>query len=104
MIKRQTIAVAAVVILAALVMVEARAGSTPQAAAYAPVVLGHSEEPTPAPTRPANCDPAYPTVCIPPPPPDLNCPDLLPLVNIPTLPPDPHGFDANHNGIGCEEP
>jgi hypothetical protein len=112
LIKRQTVAVAAVVILAAVVMVEARAGSTLDAAAYAPVVLSHSEEPTPTPapmptptpTRPPNCHRSYPTVCIPPPPPDLDCPEVAPLVNFEVLPPDPHGFDANHNGIGCEEP
>jgi micrococcal nuclease len=49
-----------------------------------------------------NCDPAYPTVCIPSPPPDLNCKDI-PYRNFMVLPPDPHGFDGNDNdGIGCE--
>lgn len=38
------------------------------------------------------CDPAYPTVCIPQPPPDLDC----------GLPPDPHGFYGNKDGTGCE--
>ena len=96
----------AVVMLAAVVifnapargrLVEASAGRLDQSAAvYIPFVgVG----------RPAgNCDPAYPTVCIPTPPPNLNCPDLLPLVNIPTLPPDPHGLDADKDGIGCEFP
>jgi hypothetical protein len=49
-----------------------------------------------------NCDPSYPTVCIPPPPPDLNCPDI-PYRNFAVRPPDPHGFDGNDNdGVGCE--
>jgi len=49
-----------------------------------------------------NCDPSYPTVCIPPPPPDLNCPDI-PYRNFVVRPPDPHGFDGNDNdGVGCE--
>jgi len=50
---------------------------------------------------PANCDPSYPTVCIPSPPPDLDCGDI-PYRNFPVLPPDPHRFDGDHNGIGCE--
>lgn len=99
-------AAVAVVILAALALVEARAGSTLDAAAYAPVVLGHSEEPTPTPTptRPPNCEPAYPTVCLPPPPPDLDCPEVAPLVNFQALPADPHGLDADKDGIACESP
>jgi hypothetical protein len=48
-----------------------------------------------------NCDPAYPTVCIPPPPPDLDC-SQIPYRNFKVLPPDPHGFDGDHDGIGCE--
>jgi hypothetical protein len=52
-------------------------------------------------TTAANCDPAYPTVCIPPPPPDLDCGDI-PYTNFTVLPPDPHGFDADHDGVGCE--
>lgn len=47
------------------------------------------------------CDPAYPTLCIPPPPPDLDCGDI-PYRRFTVLPPDPHGFDDNDNGIGCE--
>jgi hypothetical protein len=48
------------------------------------------------------CDPAYPTVCIPPPPPDLNCADI-PYRNFTVLPPDPHRFDGDGDGIGCEQ-
>jgi micrococcal nuclease len=59
----------------------------------------------PAPTTPpppsGNCSPAYPGVCIPPPPPDLDCPQI-PHRRFQVLPPDPHGFDADHDGIGCE--
>jgi hypothetical protein len=59
--------------------------------------------PTAAPTAGSrtDCDPSYPTVCIPPPPPDLNCADI-PYRRFQVLPPDPHHFDGNHNGIGCE--
>ncbi|RMD66387.1 nuclease [Candidatus Parcubacteria bacterium] len=48
-----------------------------------------------------NCDPAYPTVCIPPPPPDLDCKDI-PYRRFQVNPPDPHRFDGDHDGIGCE--
>jgi hypothetical protein len=47
------------------------------------------------------CDPAYPTVCIPPPPPDLDCADI-PYRRFTVLPPDPHHFDGDRDGIGCE--
>lgn len=58
--------------------------------------------PRPAATqRPSNCDPSYPTVCIPPPPPDLDCGDI-PYRRFKVLPPDPHRFDGDHDGIGCE--
>jgi hypothetical protein len=52
-------------------------------------------------SRSGNCDPSYPDVCIPSPPPYLHCRDI-PYRNFRVLPPDPHGFDGNHNGIGCE--
>lgn len=48
-----------------------------------------------------NCDPSYPTVCIPPPPPDLDCGDI-PYRNFQVLPPDPHNFDREGDGLGCE--
>jgi micrococcal nuclease len=48
-----------------------------------------------------NCDPSYPTVCIPPPPPDLDCSDVK-YRNFKVLAPDPHHFDGDHDGIGCE--
>ena len=48
------------------------------------------------------CDPAYPTVCIPPAPPDLGCMDIPQFKNFTVLPPDPHHFDGDGNGVGCE--
>lgn len=57
--------------------------------------------PVPPPTPQNNCDPAYPTVCIPSPPPDLDCRDIE-FRNFTVLAPDPHLFDGNGNGIGCE--
>lgn len=54
--------------------------------------------------RPAGeCDPSYPTICLPSPPPDLNCPQI-PYNDFPVLPPDPHRLDADEDGIGCESP
>ena len=60
--------------------------------------------PAPAPAVPgsgAGCDASYLGVCIPPAPPDLDCPDIAPR-RFPVVPPDPHGFDGNHDGVGCE--
>jgi micrococcal nuclease len=73
-------------------------GPTPTPATVAPT-------PTPvppvAPPPATNCDPSYPTVCIPPYPPDLDCGDIT-FRRFQVLPPDPHGFDGNHDGVGCE--
>ena len=52
-------------------------------------------------TKGNNCDPSYPTVCIPSPPPDLDCKDIQ-YRNFKVLPPDPHRFDGDKDGIGCE--
>jgi hypothetical protein len=61
--------------------------------------------PPPGPPPPPTCAASYPSVCIPPPPPDLNCADV-PYNNFTVLwtvpDPDPHGFDGDHDGIGCE--
>ena len=61
--------------------------------------------PTPTPyifpTAAPRCDSSYPGVCIPPPPPDLDCPEI-PYRNFTVRPPDPHGFDGDHDGVGCE--
>jgi len=59
------------------------------------------ESQTPAPTEEDNCDPSYPTVCIPSPPPDLDCGDIT-FRNFVVLQPDPHRFDGDKDGIGCE--
>jgi micrococcal nuclease len=56
--------------------------------------------PTPPPPS-GGCDPSYPTVCIPPPPPDLDCPQIS-FRNFVVRAPDPHGFDGDHDGVGCE--
>jgi len=55
----------------------------------------------PTPTEENNCDPSYPTVCIPSPPPDLDCGDIL-YKKFVVLQPDPHRFDGDKDGIGCE--
>jgi endonuclease YncB( thermonuclease family) len=54
-----------------------------------------------------NCDPHYPTVCIPPPAPDFDCADLafrgFQVLHQPTSStPDPHSLDNNFDGIGCQ--
>lgn len=49
-----------------------------------------------------NCDPSYPTLCIPINSPDLNCKDI-PQKRFPVLQPDKHRFDGNKDGIGCEK-
>lgn len=55
-----------------------------------------------SPTPRANCDAAYPDVCIPPAPPDLDCKDITHR-NFRVLSPDPHRLDGKDNdGIGCE--
>ena len=56
---------------------------------------------TPTQAPQANCDPSYPTVCIPPPPPDLDCGDI-PHKRFPVRGADPHRFDNDKDGIGCE--
>jgi hypothetical protein len=63
------------------------------------VVATLQPQPTAAPTK--NCESSYPTVCIPPPPPNLNGKNV-PYKRFNVLPPDPHGFDRDHDGIGCE--
>ena len=112
-------------VLAALVLVQSSRAQTLQPAAFLPLVARFAlvettrtptatatntprptttprPAPTPTATRdPRRCDPSYPTVCIPPPPPDLDCKDI-PYRRFRVLPPDPHGFDSDHDGIGCE--
>lgn len=56
-------------------------------------------------TAPGNssgsCDPSYPDVCIAPYPPDLDC-SQIPYKRFRVTGSDPHGFDRDHDGIGCE--
>jgi micrococcal nuclease len=66
-----------------------------------PPVAPTSPPPPPAPPATPDCDPSYPTVCIPPPPPDLDCKDI-PHRNFPVVGADPHRFDGNRDGRGCE--
>ena len=55
------------------------------------------------PSAPQNCDRvSYPDVCIPAAPPYLSCSDI-PDRNFRVRAPDPHRFDADGNGIGCEQ-
>jgi len=66
---------------------------------------GSQPAPTEAPSGPGagTCDPSYPTVCIPPieVSGDLDCGDI-PYRRFQVVLPDPHGFDGDHDGIGCE--
>ncbi|HRA48177.1 MAG TPA: thermonuclease family protein [Thermomicrobiales bacterium] len=48
-----------------------------------------------------NCDPSYPTLCIPIGSPDLDCPDI-PDRRFPVTGADPMRFDRDRDGIGCE--
>jgi len=79
----------------------------PPAAPTVPVAPVPAPPPAPSPVpnpTPAdgNCDPSYPTVCIPPAPPDLDCGDIT-FRRFQVLPPDPHNFDGRDNdGLGCE--
>jgi micrococcal nuclease len=57
---------------------------------------------------PSDCDPSYPTLCLPIGAADIDCPEMyaqgiarFPVVwSLPN--PDPHGFDGDADGIGCE--
>ena len=76
----------------------AQGGSSPSSSFIAP----SSAQPATAQVRGGgNCNPSYPTVCIPPPPPDLDCGDLA-FSNFEVLAPGPHNFDSDGDGIGCE--
>lgn len=80
----------------------ASTASAPSTAANqpAPTAVPPTPVPTVAPVA-QNCDPSYPDVCIPPAPPDLNCPDVN-YRRFKVVGADPHGFDRDHDGIGCE--
>jgi micrococcal nuclease len=72
---------------------------------YGPPPPAASPAPPPPPVPFAGgggtCDSSYQDVCIPPPPPDLDCGDI-PHRDIRVVGSDPHGFDGNHDGVGCE--
>lgn len=72
---------------------------TPPAPTATPTPVTEASQPSAV--APANCDPSYPTVCIPPPPPDLDCRDV-PYRRFRVVGADPHRFDGDHDGIGCE--
>ena len=48
-----------------------------------------------------DCDPSYPDLCLPIDGPDIDCGDVSER-RFTVLAPDRHGFDADHNGVGCE--
>lgn len=85
---------AALVVLLLAVTIAAGA-SAESPAVFVPFVAGG---------RPAGeCDPSYPTICLPSPPPDLDCPQI-PYTDFLVVPPDSHRLDADEDGIGCESP
>jgi micrococcal nuclease len=77
--------------------------TAPPATAPPPPVpaVPQTSAPTTAPPAGAGCHPSYPDVCIPPAPPDLDCPQI-PYRRFRVVGADPHGFDGDHDGIGCE--
>lgn len=77
-------------------------GGGGRAPAPAPAAPPPPAVPPPTTAAAGACDPAYPTLCLPPGAPDLDCPDIN-ARRFPVLPPDPHGFDGNDDdGVGCE--
>lgn len=70
-----------------------------QATAQANGAVCSSEAASPIGNTPADCDQAYPGVCIAPPPPELDCGNI-PHRRFKVLLPDPHGFDRDRDGIG----
>ncbi|MDQ3696146.1 MAG: hypothetical protein M3464_21395 [Chloroflexota bacterium] len=65
-----------------------------------PVRAGARLEPQ-TPVLTSACAPSYPGVCIPPSPPELDGGEIG-VRRFMVVPPDPHGFDGDHDGIGCE--
>ncbi len=77
------------------------ATATKAAPTNTPVATATPIPPTATTAPAANCDPSYPTLCIPPGAPDLDCGEITDK-RFPVLPPDPHRFDGDKDGIGCE--
>ena len=71
---------------------------TPDLASAPSARIAGTPEPLPA---GGSCDPAYPTVCLPPAPPRLTC-AATGERSFPALPPDPHGLDSDRDGLACE--
>ena len=70
----------------------------------APVEMPPTATPAPPPVveQPqSNCDPSYPTLCIPLGSNDLDCGDI-PARRFPVVGSDRHRFDGDHDGVGCE--
>ena len=65
-----------------------------------PVTQGFRSAPPPS----NNCHESYPDFCIPPAPPDLDCgsAEIGGRKDFTVHSPDPHGFDGNHDGVGCQ--
>ena len=80
-------------------------GSHPRRAMYHRADERHPDrtcqQTPPPPPLSSNCDPSYPTVCIPPPPPDLDCGQIS-FRRFKVVGADPHRFDSDHDGVGCE--
>jgi micrococcal nuclease len=77
---------------------------TPTAVAPTPVPQPTEPSLVPVPTEPpaqGNCDPSYPTLCIPIGAADLDCGDIS-ARRFPVYQPDLHRFDGDYDGIGCE--
>ena len=75
----------------------------PGSTAFATPVPSDFTAPPETSATPQNCDRvSYPDICVPPAPPYLSCSDI-PDRNFRVRAPDPHRFDADGNGIGCEQ-
>ena len=77
------------------------------------LLMTANRETGPADQSTPDCDPAYPSVCIPPPPPDLDCGDIVEsdfrvyLASDSDVPNDltefdPHRFEGDDDGVGCD--
>jgi len=71
------------------------------AATATPMPPTSSAAPTVGQQQAGNCDPSYPTLCIPIGIGDLDCSDIT-ARRFPVTGADPHHFDGDGNGIGCE--
>jgi hypothetical protein len=79
-------------------LVEERATIVPAAPPVAPTATA---VPAIEQRQTTNCEPSYPTLCIPQGIGDLDCPDID-ARRFPVVGADPHRFDGDNNGVGCE--